>query len=214
MNISRKALDQPQRQTSSPYPYPQRSTMDIEIVSPLQRHMQATPVQRVSTESIPHRQQSENFCQEHSMEILYTEDMHFTRREHHMQGIPGIQTFSQWQFSSLSVPEQQISHFQMMAIPSRESTYPPTPQLQTQTPVTPPFSKTVQMPLFQSISNVDNSQVHISAPSMPFTDPLYSDTSLTPNQNAMQTDSPKVCSILFNNVNLQKPNYNSAFNVF
>ena len=210
----KSTLDQPQRQTSSPYPYPQRSTMDIEIVSPPQRHMQATPVQCVSTESIPHRQQSENFHQEHSMEILYTEDMHFTHHEHHMQGIPGIQTFSQWQFSSSSVPEQQISHFQMMATPSRESTYPPTPQPQTQTPVSPPFGKTVQMSSFQSISDVDNSQVHISAPSTPVTDPLYSDTSLTPDQNAMQTDSPKVCSILFNHINLQKPNYNSAFNVF
>ena len=102
----------------------------------------------------------------------------------------------------------------MMATPSRESTYPPTPQPQTQTPVTPPFGKTAQMPLFQSVSDVDNSQVHISAPSTPVTDLLYSDTSLTPDQNAMQTDSPKVCSILFNHVNLQKPNYNSTFNVF
>ena len=147
--------------------------------------MQATPIWHVSTESIPHRQQSENFHQEHSMEILYTEDMHFTRREHHMQGIPGIQTFSQRQFSSSSVPEQQISHFQMMATPSRESTYPPTPQPQTHTPGTPPFGKTAQIPSFQSVSDVDNSQVHISAPSMPVTDPLYSDTSLTPDQNAM-----------------------------
>ena len=35
MNISKKSsIDQPQRQTSSTYPYPQRSMMDIEIVSP------------------------------------------------------------------------------------------------------------------------------------------------------------------------------------
>ena len=191
----KSSIDQPQRQTSSPYPYPQRSTMDIEIVSPPQRHMQATPVQRVSTESIAQRQQSENFHQEHSMEMAYTEDRHFSRREHHMQGIPGIQTFSQWQFSS-SLPEHQRQHhFQMMAAPSRHSTYPARAQPQTQTPVTPPFGKTAHMPSFQNISNVDNSQFHISAPSMPVTDPLYSDTSIIPNQNAMQTDSPKVCSI-------------------
>ena len=187
--------------------------MDIEVVSPPQRHMHATPVWHVSTESMLHRQQSENFHEEHSMENLYTEDMHFSHCEHHMQGIPGMHTFSQWQFSSTSVPEQQISNFQMMATPSRESTYPPTPQPQTQTPVTPPFSKTVQMPSFENLVDVDNSQVHISAPSMPVTDPLYSDTLLTPDQNAMQTDSPKVCSVLFNHVNLQEPNYNSTFNV-
>ena len=190
----KSSIDQPQRQTSSPYPYPQRSTMDIEIVSPPQRHMQATPVQHVSTESIMQRQQSENFHQQHSMEMAYTQDRHFSRREHHMQGIPGIQTFPQQQFSS-SLPEQQQHHFQMMATPSHDSTYPVRAQLQTQSPVTPPFVKTVHMPSFQNISNVDNSQVHISAPSMPVTDPLYSDTSITPDQNAMQTDSPKVCSI-------------------
>ena len=67
----KSSIDQPQRQTSGPYPYPQRSTMDIEIVSPLQRHMQATPVRHVSTESIAQRQQSENFHQEHSMEMAY-----------------------------------------------------------------------------------------------------------------------------------------------
>ena len=179
--------------------------MDIEIVSPAQRHMQATPVQHVSTESIPHRQQSENFHQEHSMEMVYTEDRHFSGREHHMQGIPGIQTFSQRQFSSSSLPEQQTCHFQMMATPSCNSTYPARPQPQTQTPVTPPFGKTAHMSSFHSISNVDNVQVYISTPSMPVTDPLYSDTSFTPDQNAMQTDSPKVCSILFNHINLQKP---------
>ena len=157
--------------------------------------MQATPVRRVSTESIVQRQQSENFHQEHSMEMAYTEDRHFSHHEHHMQGIPGIQTFSQWQFSSSSLPEQQTCHFQMMATPSHDSTYPARAQPQTQTPVTPPFGKTAHMPSFQNISNVDNSQVHISAPSMPVTDPLYSDTSITPDQNAMQTDSPKVCSI-------------------
>ena len=210
----KSSLDQAPRQTSSPYPYPQRSRMDIEVVSPPQRHMQATPVWRVSTESMPHRQQSENFREEHSMEHQYTEDMRFSRHEHHMQGIPGMHTFSQRQFSSTSVPEQQISKFQMMATPSRESTYPPTPQPQTQTPVTAPFSKTTEMASFENLVHVDNSQVHISAPSTPVTDPLYSDTSLTPDQNAMQTDSPKVCSILFNHVNLQEPNYNSAFNVF
>ena len=102
----------------------------------------------------------------------------------------------------------------MMATPSWESTDPPTPLPQTQTPVTAPFSKTTEMASFESLVHVDNSQVHISAPSTPVTDLLYSDTSLTPNQNAMQTDSPKVCSILFNHVNLQEPNYNSAFNVF
>ena len=213
----KSTLDQPQRQTSSPYPsyspgeYPQRSRMDIEIVSPPQRHMQATPVQHVSAEGIPHRQQSDNFHQEHSMEISYTEDMHFTPHERHMQGIPGMQTFSQWQFSSSSVPEQQISHFQMMATSSREATYAPTHQ--PQTPVTPPFSNTVQMPSFKSVCDVDNSQVHISAPSMPVTDLLYSDTLLTPDQNAMQTDSPQVCRILCNHVNLQKSNYNSTFNL-
>ena len=125
-----------------------------------------------------------------------------------------MHTFSQQQFSSTSVPKQQSSNFQMMATPSRESTYPHTPQPQTQTPVTPPFSKTAQMASFENLVDVDNSQVHISAPSMPVTDPLYTDTSLTPDQNAMQTDSPKVCSILFNHVNLQELNYNSAFNVF
>ena len=93
--------------------------------------MQATPVRCVSAEGILHRQQSDNFHQEHSMEILYTEDMHFTPRECHMQGMPGMQTFSQQQFSSSSVPEQQISHFQMMATPSQEATYAPTPQPQT-----------------------------------------------------------------------------------
>ena len=169
--------------------------MDIEIFSPPQRHMQATPVWCVSTESIAQRQQSENFHQEHSMEMAYTEDRHFSRCEHHMQGIPGIQTFSQQQFSSSSLPEQPTCNFQMMATPSRNSTYPARAQPQTQTPVTPPFSKTVHMPSFQNISNVDNSQVHISAPSTPVTDPLYLDTSITPDQNAMQTDSPKVCSI-------------------
>ena len=102
----------------------------------------------------------------------------------------------------------------MMATPSWESTYPQTPQPQTQTPVTPPFSKTVQMASFENMVDVDNSQVHISAPTMPVTDPLYSDTSLTPDQNAMQTDSRKVCSILFHHINLQEPIYNSAFNVF
>ena len=163
--------------------------------------MQATPVRRVSTESMPHRQQSENFREEHSMEHQYTEDMHFSRHEHHMQGIPGMHTFSQRQFSSTSVPDQQISKFQMMATPSQESR-------------TAPFSKTTEMASFENLVHVDNSQVHISAPSMPVTDPLYSDTSLTPDQNAMQTDFPKVCSILFNHVNLQEPNYNSAFNVF
>ena len=188
--------------------------MDIEVVSPLQRHIQATPVWCVSTESMPHRQQSENFHEEHSMEHQYTEDMRFSHCEHHMQGIPGMHTFSQRQFSSTSVPEQQSSNFQMMATPSRESTYPHTSQPQTQTPVTPPFSKTVQMASFENMVDVDNSQVHIFAPSMPVTDPLYSDTLLTPDQNAMQTDYPKVCSILFNHVNLQEPNYNSAFNVF
>ena len=191
----KSSIDQPQRQTSSPYPYPQRSTMDIEIVSPPQRHMQATPVRCVSTESIAQRQQSENFRQEHSMEMAYTEDRHFSRREHHMQGIPGIQTFSQRQFSSSLPEQQQQQHFQMMATPSRDSTYPARAQLQTQTPVTPPFGKTAHMPSFQNISNVDNSQVHISAPSTPVTALLYSDTSITPDQNAMQTDSPKVCSI-------------------
>ena len=154
--------------------------MDIEVVSPPQRHIQATPLWRVSTESMPHRQQSENIREEHSMEHQYTEDMHFSRHEHHMQGIPGMHTFSQQQFSSTSVPEQQSSNFQMMATPSRESTYPHTPQPQTQTPVTPPFSKTAQMALFENVVDVDNSQVHISTPSTPVTDPLYSDTSLTP----------------------------------
>ena len=160
----KSSIDQPQRQTSSPYPYPQRSMMDIEIVSPPQRHMQATPVCRVSTESIVQRKQSENFHQEHSMEMAYTEDGHFSHREHHMQGIPGIQTFSQQQFSSSSLPEQQTCHFQMMATPSHDSTYPARAQPQTQTPLTPPFGKTAHMPSFQNISNVDNSQVHISAP--------------------------------------------------
>ena len=70
--------------------------MDIEIVSPPQRHMQATAVQHVSAEGIPHRQQSDSFQQEHSMEMSYTEDMHFTPHERHMQGIPGIETLSQW----------------------------------------------------------------------------------------------------------------------
>ena len=191
----KSSIDQPQRQTSSPYPYPQGSTMDIEIVSPPQRHMQATPVRRVSTESIAQRQQSENFHQEHSMEMAYTEDRHFSHLQHHMQGIPGIQTFSQRQFSSSLPEQQQQHHFQMMATPSRASTYPARAQPQTQTPVTPPFGKTAHIQSFQNISNVDNSQVHISAPSTPVTDPLYSDTLITPNQNAMQTDSPKVCSI-------------------
>ena len=140
----KSSIDQPQRQTSSPYPYPQRSRMDIEIVSPLQRHMQATPVQLVSTESIVQRQQSENFHQEHSMEMAYTEDRHFSCRQHHMQGIPGIQKFSQWQFSSSLPEQQQQNHFQMMATPSHNSTYPARAQPQTQTPVTPPFGKTAQ----------------------------------------------------------------------
>ena len=131
--------------------------MDIEIVSPPQRHMQATPVRRVSTESIAQRQQSENFHQEHSMEMAYTEDRHFSCRQHHMQGIPGIQTFSQWQFSSSLPEQQQQHHFQMMATPSHDSTYSARAQLQTQTPVTPPFGKTAHMPSFQNISNVDNS---------------------------------------------------------
>ena len=84
-----------------------------------------------------------------------------------------MHTFSQWQFSSTSVPEQQISEFQMMATSSQESSYPPTPQLQTQTPVTAPFSKTTEMASFENLVDVDNSQVHISAPSTPVTDPLY-----------------------------------------
>ena len=82
----KSSLDQAPRQTSSPYP--QRSRMDIEVVSPAQRHMQATPVQHVSTESMTHRQQSENFREKHSMEHQYTEDMHFSHHEHHMQSIP------------------------------------------------------------------------------------------------------------------------------
>ena len=152
----KSSLDQGPTQTSSPYPYPQRSRMEIEVVSPPQRHMQATPVQHVSTEGMPHRQQSENFREEHSMEHQFTEDMRFSHHEHQVQGIPGMHTFSQWQFSSTSVPDQQISKFQMMALPSWESTYPPTPQLQTQTLVTAPFSKTTEMALFENLVHVDN----------------------------------------------------------
>ena len=105
-HCQKSSLDQVPIQTSSPYPYPQRSMMDIEVVSPPQRHIQATPVWRVSTGSMLHRQQSENFREEHSMEHQYTEDMRFSHREHHMQGIPRMHTFSQCQFSSTSVPEQ------------------------------------------------------------------------------------------------------------
>ena len=94
-----------------------------------------------------------------------------------------------------------MSHFQMMATPSREATYAPTPQLQT--PVTPPFGNTVQMPSFSSIADVDNSQVHISAPSIPVSDLIYSDTLFTPDQKPMQTDSPKVSRNLYNYIKLQ-----------
>ena len=171
--------------------------MDIEIVSPPQRHMQATPVQHLSAEGIPHRQQSDSFHQEDSLDISYTENMHFTPRERHIQGIPGIDTFSEQHYSSASTfPEQQMSHFQMMTTPSWEATYAPTPQ--PHTAVTPPFTNTAQMPSFSTISDGDNSQVHISAPSMPVSDLLYSDTLFTPEQKPMQTDSPQVSKISFN----------------
>ena len=184
---------QVQRQTAS-YPgyalgeYPQRSRMDIEIAPP-QRHMQATPVRCVSSENIPDRQQSEIFHQHQSMDITYTKDMHFTPHQRHMQGRQGLDQFSECQYPS-TVHQPQMSHYQTSGM---ESTYPPTPQ--PSSPVTPPFSNTPDMPSFSSITNVDNLQVHLSAPSTPVTDPLYSDNSFTPEQKPIERDTPEVCKI-------------------
>ena len=170
-----------QRQTSHypgyvPGDYPQSSRMNIEIVPP-QRHMQATPIQRVSSESIVDRQQAEVFPQHHSMET------HFSTHECHMQGRHGIDQFSESQYH-----QPQRSHYQASGM---ETSYPPTPQ--PQSPGTEPFRNTAEMPSFGSLSNVDNSQVHLSGPTTPVTDPLYSDNSVTPDQKPMETDTPEVC---------------------
>ena len=63
---SSESHHQPQRKSTTGYPsyspreYPQQSHMNVEIVAPLQRHLQATSVWHLSTDAILHRQRSDH----------------------------------------------------------------------------------------------------------------------------------------------------------